>query len=171
MKIEDLIDDGSGYGSHLPILNLIFKAYPIKNVVEFGMGNFSTKYFMLKQCELMSVEMQDENWFVNLCKELLFDAKDHWNPICELGAAAWKNIQYPQSIDLCFVDGHVDSRADCVNFMFNKALIIVAHDFECNVYHWENIIVPNNYRLIVYHNSAVQTAVYIHENLINLIVL
>jgi len=168
MKLEDIKDDGSGYGSHLPILNMLFRAYPsIEHVVEFGMGNFSTKYFMCQQCELMSVEMQSEEWFAKMSAELMNEAKEHWTPVLALGATEWKTLKYPDVVNLCFVDGHAESRADCVQFMFDKAMIIVCHDFECPVYEWSRIQKPNDFKLVVYHHSDVQTGVFIHESLLN----
>ena len=158
-------DDGSGYGSHLPILRLLFSANLIRNVVEFGMGNFSTEFFLCKQVELTSIEQQDENWLKQmLTKERPIWMTQKWETVLSLGATSWRELVYPEKIDLCFVDGHLDARADCVNFMFNRADIIVCHDFECPVYNWGKIQMPDNYKKIIYHDRDLQTAVFIHTN-------
>jgi len=113
----------------------------------------------------MSIEQQDENWLSQMvAKERPMWMTQKWNPLLALGPVAWKELTYPNKIDLCFVDGHLEARAHCVNFMFNRADIIVCHDFECNVYHWEKIQIPDNYKKIIYHDRDLQTAVFIHTN-------
>lgn len=159
-----IVDDGSGYGSHLPILNFLFKGNMIRNVVEFGMGNFSTEFFLCKQVDLMSIEQQDENWLKQMiAKNRPKWMVEKWEPILALGATKWTELDYPDKIDLCFVDGHLEARANCVNFMFNRADFIVCHDFECPVYNWDKIRIPDNYKKIIYHDRDLQTAVFINK--------
>lgn len=59
-SLEEINDDGSGYGTHLAALKLLFEKFKINKVIEFGMGHFSTELFLLHGCEVVSIEMQDE---------------------------------------------------------------------------------------------------------------
>lgn len=124
------------YSTHLSYLSEIFKyTGKLKNVVEFGMGNFSTD-LLINNCEnVISIEMQSEYWYQNIYDK--FHKMGNWSPYKLLGPLNFQEIQYPEIIDLSFVDGHGDSRPDCINFMMNKKCpIIVAHDTESSSYNW-----------------------------------
>ncbi len=147
---------------HLPALKIIFKYFKgIKNVIEFGMGYFSTEFFIPNNCEVISIEMQDEKWF-NIMKE---DIGNYikWVPIFNYGADNFDElIKNKKDLDLAFIDGHADSRPECVNLCFNKNIpIIIAHDFECPVYGWDRIKVPESYSKFIFNNNNSQTVLFI----------
>lgn len=151
------------YGSHLPFLKIIIKAFNFKSVLELGLGDNSTPFFLDHICMLHSVEQQDEEW-LNRIKNKIGN-QPMW------GA---EFLPYPKLFeyskghyDLVFIDGHHKSRADDVNYAFHKANLIVAHDFEKkNYYQWHKIQMPDDYRLIVYDEKGKQTALFAHESVL-----
>lgn len=158
-SIEECKDDGSGWGAHLEVLKKIFLENKIKSVLEFGMGHFSTEFFLLNNCQVTSIEMQDQSWFIKMRDSI--GKNINWNPLLILGA--YKSLQKPipeNTFDLAFIDGHLDSRPDCINFCFGKVPIIVAHDFECPVYKWDRIEQPINYLKKVFNVGNTQVIVF-----------
>lgn len=126
-----------GFGSHLPLLEEIFKLKKINSVLEFGMGDFSTDFFVNNCSDVTSIEMQTEEWFHKTYEKY----KDHanWKGVLCLGPQEFKTLSY-KKIDLCFVDGHGDSRPDCINHMQTYSDIFVAHDTETFTYYWGRIL-------------------------------
>jgi hypothetical protein len=161
MTSEDFEDDGSGYGTHLPFLRFLFQAYEINDVLEFGMGNFSTKFFLFNDCNVCSIEQQEKSWYDKMTSEI---KKKNWHPILNLGPEVpVQIIDKLGPVDLAFIDGHMDSRANCVNYLFHKAKMIVAHDFEYEGYNWHKIEVPPDYVKIIYYDGNLQTALFINK--------
>lgn len=155
--------DGSGYSSHIPFLQFIFKKFDPCSVVEFGMGLYSTPFFLVNCCNVVSIEMQDIVWYDKVTQKL--GQNQNWKTYLALGPDTWKQIALPEKFCLAFVDGHIDSRTDCVNAMFNRQIpYIVAHDTECNVYHWQKIKQPNNYRKLIFDNKGSQTTLWVRED-------
>lgn len=151
----------NGYGSHLPLFDLLFKAFPIKNVIEFGCGWFSTVYFLSKKVTLLSIEMQDVDWAHQISHRL------NHNVLVAIGPDAFLNNAINYSCDLALVDGHAESRPEVVNLLFDKANIIVAHDFhKQKFYGWQRISKPDNYHMMVFANDKRSTACFIHESLL-----
>lgn len=134
------------YSTHLELLNKIFEIKGnFNNIVEFGMGNYSTPTLIDNSKNCISIEMQSEEWF-NLVNLKFKDLKS-WSGIKSIGPFGFYNLEYPEKIDLVFVDGHGDSRPECINFMIDKGCdIIVAHDTEQPTYGWDRIKVDNKYK-------------------------
>ena len=114
-------------GTHLPILEQIFRIVPIKRVFEYGCGLYSTKFFV-DHCEYVeSVEMQSQEWYEKIRTEL---PSPKLSLKCMLGAV--DAITYFDSLnkdfDLVFVDGHKHSRENAINHAFNRSPTIVVHD-------------------------------------------
>jgi hypothetical protein len=158
-------DDGKGYGSHIPFLEFIFKKFEVCSIIEFGLGNYSTPFFLVNCCKVISIEMQEESWFNNILNKL--GKNENWHPYLSLGPDAWKH-DIPldtANADFVFVDGHLESRTDCVNRMFAANVpLIAAHDTECNVYRWENIYKPAHYRKLIFDNNGSQTTLWVRED-------
>jgi len=153
------------YGSHLGMLKIIFKAFKIKTALEFGMGDHSTKFFLDQGCELFSVEQQNIEWFAKCNKK--FGDNKKWASLFLPFPEKIEDITYRINLDFVFVDGHNLSRANCVNFMFGKCKLIAAHDFEKKrFYHWQNIIIPPDYRKIVYTENTKKTVLFVHISLL-----
>lgn len=117
--------------THLPIFDSLFKKYKIKNVLEFGCGMFSTKKFVDEGCTVTSVEMQNKSWFDKVHKEL-----PSVDLILSLGPYEWEELQFKPRYDLIFVDGHRDSRPECLVWAKDHTDLIVAHDTEHPAYGW-----------------------------------
>ena len=126
-----------GVGSHLTLLEEIFKLKKINTVLEFGCGDYSTDFFV-NNCEhVTSVEMQNQGWFDKISEKNKDNPK--WRGILALGPREFEKLKF-EKIDLCFVDGHGDSRPEQINRIQPHTDIIVAHDTETYTYHWERIM-------------------------------
>jgi predicted O-methyltransferase YrrM len=131
------------YSTHLPMLALLVAAYKPKQIVEFGPGNFSTELFLNSGAKVKSIEMQEPAWYQAIKKKHAAQLKnDQLDLNFALGADAFLALEYPDNIDLAFIDGHAASRPETANLMFElNAKIIVVHDFEYKGYGWERMIV------------------------------
>ena len=136
-------------GDHLPMLRAIFGLLGgrIRNVIEFGPGVYSTPFFLERGCSVFSVEMQSEEWYNKVSGE---------NPQLTIGFYPGPLTFLENSPDLswyqfAFIDGHIESRPECINACFDACIPIVAtHDYEDPVYGWERVKVPGNYRQFIY---------------------
>ena len=157
-------NDNTGYGSHLPFLEFIFKAFDseIERVVEFGLGMNSTLFFLKKSCILRSIEMQDIDWLEHIKKQVSkTDYMINWFPSFKIDGDL---NNFSPCADLAFIDGSVESRVPCIQRMFEIEIpLIVAHDYECPVYHYELIQKPSEYFEIVFDNNGSKTVLFIHK--------
>lgn len=154
------------YSTHLPLLEKIFSLIDKPNIVlEFGMGNFSTEFFIDRSEKIISIEMQSEEWYHNIVEK--FSNKKNWSPYLYLGPNSFIEFDFP-SVDLCFVDGHGETRPECVNHMMNlNCPIIIAHDTETDSYGWYRVN-QKNYKRFDYKKFNVWTTVWTtNENLLN----
>jgi hypothetical protein len=133
----------SDYGSHVPILEKIFELVPtIKTVLEFGTGDYSTSFFMKRECKLLSVESQSYEWYekmkqVNPNIKWIPDVKDLIDSSEILG-----------DFDLIFVDTIADLRWQLVEGLQNHTNIIVVHDSEQPFYQYNLIHLKPNFKYI-----------------------
>lgn len=131
------------FATHIRMLENILKYKSINSVIEFGMGDNSTSFFIDKVDNLMSVEMQSLDWYNQIYEK--YKERKNWTPILSLGANEIFKLEYKKA-DLIFVDGHHETRAECVNFMSKFSDIIVAHDTEAKtVYKWDNVNLSDYY--------------------------
>ena len=115
-----------GYGSHLLILDEIFKNRPIKKVLEFGPGSSSTPFFREeKKVELVSIESESPEWYE---KVKVFNPSVKWIATAPglLGFADNLNERF----DMVLVDTVNDLRWHLINRVQRVSNIIVAHDTE-----------------------------------------
>ena len=97
--------------SHLPILHAIAQSFSIKNVIEFGMGRFSTPAFLDKAHfpvleNLYSLE-SNEDWLAHNVEQI---ADERLHPIfCHLGRMT-EQARFVPTCDLVFID--CDGEAD-----------------------------------------------------------
>lgn len=117
--------------THLPVFEKLFKERKIYKVLEFGCGMFSTKFFTDQGCSVTSIEMQHEEWADKVRQETPA------NVILCLGPMDWQKLDLDDSYDLIFVDGHGDSRPECLMWAKDKTNLIVAHDTEHPYYGWD----------------------------------
>ena len=137
----------NSYSNHIVLIDFVFKRRKIKNVFEYGSGFGSTPYFCKMSESVVCVEMQEENWFWRVRNELKQKFKNleiHFR----LGGENWDFAKKTnQNYDLMFVDGHGDSRPDCINLGFEMNVpYIISHDTEEAGYKWERVSMPTNYQ-------------------------
>lgn len=118
--------------THLTVWQALFDQYPINTVLEFGCGLYSTTEFLKRGCDLTSIEMQSEDWFSSIKRE-----HPKLDLRLSLGPMEWMKEPLKDRYDLIFVDGHGDSRPECMMWARDRANIIVAHDTEHPYYGWE----------------------------------
>lgn len=130
------------FSTHLSLLTKIFKIVPVKTALEFGTGNYSTRFLLDNTVEAVtSIEMQSQHWFDTVSQK--FGSNPKWKGILSLGPSAVFDLQYEPSYDFILVDGHGSSRPECVNFSAKLSDIIVAHDTEAiSVYGWGRVNLP-----------------------------
>lgn len=117
--------------THLPILESLLAGGGIKRVLEFGCGLYSTPLFRDRGCEVTAIEMQHEEWF-----DRVREACPEADIRLALGPIAWIREALADRYDLIFVDGHGDSRPECLEWAKERADLIVAHDTEHPYYCW-----------------------------------
>lgn len=118
--------------THLPVFESLFSKYRIKSVLEFGCGMFSTAMFVKEGCSVTSIEMQNKSWYDKMTSEL----PDTEIILC-LGPFEWEELDLKPRYDLIFVDGHRDSRPECLEWAKDHTDLIVAHDTEHPYYGWD----------------------------------
>ena len=148
------------YSTHLEYLNEIFKLKgKINSTIEYGTGNYSTGLLIENSLNCISIEMQSEDWYNQMVEK--FGNKNNWKHFLKLGPMTWTEIEFPNSIDFGFVDGHGGSRPECINFLMSKNCpIIVSHDTEEPGYGWNRVIENNSYKKMVFKKSKNWTTIW-----------
>lgn len=157
-----MLTEEEKYSSHLYILEKIYKILPIESVLEFGMGFYSTTFFVENSKKITSIEMQTEDWF-NKVKEKI--KSDKWKGILSLGENSFRNLTFEDKYSLCFVDGI--NRADCINFLQNKTEIIVAHDTEAGCNWYNNVKLPKEFKIFDFNEKIPATTIYSKNEILN----
>lgn len=136
---EYLFDDNSGYGSHIPALQFIFKHLNVNCALELGLGNYSTP-FLLDHISgnLFSIEMQDEEWMNKV--KYKYSENKRWSCIYTEDKYCYKNIIDKGDIQFVLSDGHGDTRPESVNHFMKLGIdTIVGHDTESTWYRWHEV--------------------------------
>jgi len=154
----------SKYGSHIIVLDAIFKNIKIENVFEYGCGIYSTKFFVDHVLLVESIEMQAEEWYEKIKKEVQSLYK---NLILRCMLGPDDAISYfdktNKKYDLVFVDGYGGpSRAHCVEHAFGKTPIIVVHDMSIKkAKQYASIIkIDPKYKYLEIESSKPHTGIY-----------
>lgn len=155
------------YASHLPVLEAIFKFRSINTVFEYGCGYYSTKFFVDHAKEVESIEMCDATWYERVEEE--FGKRKNLSLKCMLGRNC--AIDYfrnnGKNYDLIFVDGFGKTRSECVEHAFNRAPIIVVHDFgnyaSKKLYHNGIFNLPESYKFVKVCKANPCTGVYTND--------
>jgi prepilin-type processing-associated H-X9-DG protein len=147
------------YGTHLDLLRAIFKfTGKQKNVVEFGMGNFSTELLLENSTNLISIEMQSEDWYEKMFEK--FKNKPNWRSLKLIGPLQFMSCDF-KNTNLAFVDGHGESRPECVNLMFNNNVpVVIAHDTEMGSYGWSRVKELPDYKKFIFKKHENWTTVW-----------
>lgn len=117
--------------THLPVWNALFEKYHFKDVLEFGCGDFSTGFFVDHGCNVTAIEMQNQSWYDKIKEK--FPSVDLR---LALGPMEWEKQKLKNRYDVIFVDGHGDSRPECLMWAKDRTDLIVAHDTEHPYYDW-----------------------------------
>ena len=147
-----------GYKTHLPVLKFLIEAFPIKSVIEFGMGRNSTPWLANTGLKLLSIENSIE-WFEKSKTDLP-------NHKCVL----WPNsnvqdylLEDVQHFDLALIDSDTaDNRLHSTNRLFGRSRFIVFHDSNLPEFNSRinEFMIPFDYKLVRYRNLIPETAVF-----------
>ncbi len=159
MTIKDYdIEDTTGYGSHIPALKFIFQHISPKFCMEYGTGFYSTPFLIEHSERLLSIEMQDENWYKQVIEKYSCDKWSHKFSE-DVTAFAIENVP-----DFLFVDGSSVTRAiGVVHGMQRGVDTIVIHDSESSWYGINMIaqyVVPLGYKTHTFVEKYPTTTVY-----------
>jgi hypothetical protein len=148
------------YSTHLEYIQEIFNFKGrLNTVVEFGMGNYSTGLLIENADNIISIEMQSDEWYNKMVEN--FSIKENWKHYSLIGPFEFTKINYPEQIDLSFVDGHGGSRPECINYLMDKNCpIIVSHDTEEPGYRWNLVNDNNSYKRIDFKKYTNWTSIW-----------
>jgi hypothetical protein len=137
----------SAYATHLTILQSFFNDFEIGSVFEFGVGNNSTPLFIDRAKKILSVEMQDAQWFIDIYNK--YRGAPQFNVFCMMGSTAACEYLTNQkdNFDLVFVDGHAE-RYMQVNSALTKTKIVIAHDTSLKAYGWSKTNLPPDWKWV-----------------------
>jgi len=120
--------------SHIPVLDRVFNTVNPKEVLEFGTGDFSTRYFVERGCVLTSIETQNEQWF---------DSSQKINPNSLYLPDHDQVLNYASRLsgkwDMIFVDNDVELRWQLLDRLQKNTDIIVSHDSEQSQYNFHAV--------------------------------
>lgn len=159
MEIEGYEIDA--YSNHLQLFAKIFELKKIKNIFEYGCGKSSG--YLVQHCKkLISLEMQEQQYYDKTKAELLPKYWDRFEIYCAIGQQHWDYInKFSIPFDLVFVDGHGDCRPECINNAFHKQIPnIVAHDTEYSGYRWNTVRMPKNYYCYIFKEGSNWATLY-----------
>lgn len=151
------------YSTHLNLLKDLYSRFSPKTVLEFGLGEYSTPFFIQGSDKVVSIEMQQDTWYYGIYE--LYKHHENWEPVLNIGCD-FESAVPDTYFDLVFVDGHGDCRPECINYMFNRASIIVTHDYEAETYGWDRINVPSGYTFEIDNSIIPYTACWIKTDLL-----
>jgi predicted O-methyltransferase YrrM len=146
------------YSTHTPVLNAIIQSQNIDSVFEFGCGMYSTLLFQKHCKKVIAIEMQSLEWYEKIKPIVEDNVALLYNPGPLDAINTFEKIQ--QNFDLIFVDGHGDSRWQCINAGFKKTNIIVTHDVETASYNWHLVDMPPEWSYYEYNKLYPHTGVY-----------
>lgn len=148
------------WATHLPVLESILNNCPIESVFEFGSGFGSTPLFIERCKHVHSIEMQNDDWFHRVNEKFKecsgFTYEKAIGP--RIGIDIFKNTG--RNYDLVFVDGHGDTRWDCINKSFDRTNIIVTHDTNVPSYKWNLIEIPTGWEVYEYKKIIPYTKIF-----------
>ncbi|MFZ2146300.1 MAG: hypothetical protein WAV28_03695 [Sedimentisphaerales bacterium] len=134
------------YGSHLRVFEKVFATFETKKVLEFGLGQFSTPFFVNHAEVVVSVEQESKEWY-----ERIKDRIDsgNWHPIFQLDPrVVFEQFDANnQHFDLVFSDGAAETRCLVANLAMERNVpMVILHDTEkVWYYQWNLLSIPANY--------------------------
>ena len=134
------------YSSHLAVLEKVFSAFEVKTVLEFGLGNFSTPFFVTHSQVVVSVEQESRQWFEKTKAEI---NSQNWYPVFQPDPKEiFRHFDAAnQRFDLVFSDGLSTTRCLVANMAMERNVpLVLLHDAEkIWYYQWNLLDIPANY--------------------------
>lgn len=122
-----------GIMSHIPVLDHIFKLKEPKEVLEFGTGDHSTRYFVQEGAVLTSIESQSEECFH---KAQSINSNSIYLPNPDIVLNYANRLQ--KKWDLIFIDNNLELRWQLIDILQKNTDIIIAHDSEQAQYNYHS---------------------------------
>lgn len=134
------------YASHLPIFEKVFATFEIKKVLEFGLGKFSTPFFVNHAELVVSVEQESKEWYERMKAQI---NSPNWHIIFQPDPKlVFEQFDADnQKPDLVFSDGAPKTRCLVANQAMQRNVpVVVLHDAEkVWFYQWNLLCIPANY--------------------------
>jgi hypothetical protein len=158
----------SKYASHLPVLKMLYEIRPYNNVLEFGCGNYSTKYFVENCNHVTSIENMDEKWYDKIKNEI---KSDRFTISYAYGFGAVESFKkFRKNYDFIFVDGI--ERPECINASFEHSPVIAIHDVGMRAIKRGGLakvlpkLVGNYYKMFVVNLAMPNTTIFTNDDFI-----
>jgi hypothetical protein len=131
-------------GTCLPVLEAVCHVFNIDTALEFGCGLWSTSTLSRTCKNVISVE-NIQDWIDKMKIE-----QSHRKNLTFVHYTEPMNmyLKDDDSYDLIFIDG--EDRIACLESAFDKSAIIVCHDTHATGQNWNQVYVPNNYKMLTY---------------------
>ena len=134
------------YSSHLLVLEKILTSFPVNDVLEFGMGKYSTPFFAARCKSVVSIEQESKEWYEKTAAEV---TSSNWEPLFECNPAMVFDHfdKMGRRFDLVFSDGSPATRYLVANQAMRRNVpFVVLHDAEkVWYYRWNLLEIPEQY--------------------------
>ena len=134
------------YASHLQIFEKVFGTFEIKKALEFGLGKFSTPFFVDHAGMVVSVEQESQDWYEKMKAQI---NSENWHPVFQPDPrVVFERFDANnQNFDLVFSDGAAQTRCLVANLAMERNVpVVVLHDAEkVWYYQWNLLSIPANY--------------------------
>jgi hypothetical protein len=163
------MSDNTPLASHLPVLRLIGRTIPVRRVVEYGSGGFSTVEFLNRgtfpHLEILISYEDDGVWYDRLREDPRVANDPRWD-LRRVATGRFCMLPLPEGCDLAFVDSSTaDSRVALVPLLKNHVPVLVLHDYDGP---WAYRAVAAEWKhCLVYDRATPQTAVLVMEDLLS----
>lgn len=142
------------YGSHLAVLEKIFAAFEVKSVLEFGLGEFSTSFFVTHSRVVVSVEQESREWLEKIRAKI---NSENWHSVFQPDPReVFRHFDVAgQRFDLVFSDGLATTRCLVANMAMERNVpLVLLHDAEkIWYYQWNLLNIPADYSRFDFRNQ------------------
>ncbi len=134
------------YRSHLSVFEKIHGTFNINRVLEFGLGEYSTPFFVEHCGFVVSIEQESREWYDKIKAKI---NSLNWHPVFQRDPEAV--FQYfnnkDAAFDLVFSDGLAQTRCLVANQAMQRNVpLVVLHDTEkIWYYRWNLLDIPSGY--------------------------
>jgi hypothetical protein len=150
----------NGYGSHLPILEVVYEHIPRGQALEFGCGLRSTPWLLNHFATLMSVET-DIKWIAETVEHIEEKPRRRWNYMI-MGDELEYFFEALDHVDLVLVDGaNIKMRRTIAQTVLclGMAKVLVLHDSEQPCFGYNQLMIPDGWTLVQCKHGMPWTAV------------